>query len=50
MRQIPASPRKILVLDAECNAATSVVQSLGRAGYGIVLGGMSEMAFSFHSR
>ena len=50
MRQIPASPRKILVLDAECNAATCVVQSLGSAGHGIVLGGMSETAFSFHSR
>ena len=50
MRGVPASARKILVLDAECNAATCVVQSLGRAGHSIVLGGMSETAFSFHSR
>lgn len=44
------SPRKILVLDAECNAATCVVQSLGRAGHTVVLGGISEGAFSFRSR
>ena len=50
MRGATDSPRKILVLDAECNAATCVVQSLGRAGHGIVLGGMAETAFSFHSR
>lgn len=42
--------RKILVLDAECNAATCVVQSLGRAGHTVVLGGMLERAFSFRSR
>ena len=44
------SPRKILVLDAECNAATCVVQSLGRAGHTVVLGGISKGAFSFRSR
>ena len=44
------SPKKILVLDADCNAATCVVQSLGRKGHSIYLGGISEGAFSFRSR
>jgi protein-tyrosine-phosphatase/predicted ATP-grasp superfamily ATP-dependent carboligase len=42
--------RKILVLDAECNAATCVVQSLGREGHIVHLGGLSEGPFSFRSR
>ncbi len=45
-----APSRRILVLDAECNAATCVVQSLGRAGHAVHLGGLSEGAFSFRSR
>ena len=44
------TPRNILVLDAECNAATCVVQSLGRAGHRISLAGHAEDAFSFRSR
>ena len=45
-----ASSRKILVLDAECNAATCVVQSLGRAGHAVHLAGISPGAFSVRSR
>ena len=44
------SPRRILILDAECNAATCVVQSLGLAGHTVHLAGLSEGAFSFRSR
>ncbi|EQD25083.1 MAG: hypothetical protein D084_Lepto4C00262G0004, partial [Leptospirillum sp. Group IV 'UBA BS'] len=44
------TPRNILVLDAECHAATCVVQSLGRAGHRISLAGHAEDAFSFRSR
>ena len=40
----------ILVLDAECNAATCVVQSLGRAGHHISLAGETKEACSFRSR
>jgi protein-tyrosine-phosphatase len=43
-------PKKILVLDADCNAATCVVQSLGRKGHSIYLGGISERTYSFRSR
>ena len=51
MTNVPHVPsRRILVLDAECNAATCVVQSLGRAGHVVHLGGLSEAAFSFRSR
>jgi protein-tyrosine-phosphatase len=46
---VPSS-RRILVLDAECNAATCVVQSLGRAGHAVHLAGLSDGAFSFRSR
>lgn len=41
---------KILVLDADCNAATCVVQSLGRAGHKISLAGERKEAISFRSR
>jgi len=42
--------KRILVLDASCNAATTIVQSLGRAGHDITLAGESPDAFSFRSR
>ena len=42
--------KRILVLDASCSAATTIVQSLGSAGHDIVLAGESPDAFSFRSR
>lgn len=42
--------KKVLVLDASCNAATTIVQSLGRAGYKVTLAGESPDAFAFRSR
>jgi protein-tyrosine-phosphatase/predicted ATP-grasp superfamily ATP-dependent carboligase len=42
--------KRILVLDASCNAATTIVQSLGRAGHDITLAGEFPDAFSFRSR
>ena len=42
--------KRVLVLDASCNAATTIVQSLGRAGYEVTLAGESPRAYSFRSR
>jgi len=42
--------KRVLVLDASCNAATTIVQSLGRAGFDVTLAGESPKAFSFRSR
>ena len=38
------------MLDASCNASTTIVQSLGRAGHDITLAGEDPDAFSFRSR
>ncbi len=42
--------RRILVLDGDCGAAISIVQSLGRAGYPVTLAATSFGHRAFHSR
>jgi protein-tyrosine-phosphatase/predicted ATP-grasp superfamily ATP-dependent carboligase len=43
-------PRRVLVLDGDCNAAIAIVQSLGRAGYHVTLAGTAMRGRAFLSR